>query len=346
MDDTQARARERLERAGERLGDDSMAVHLHPLPEPRGVDEPGEAGPRDAAHRGAPAAALSGPPDVPLAEQIAEEAAYSRHKWLRQIEQQTARRLLVYVAEPGASISARDVPPIVDMLEDVAAGDGLDLLLAVDGGDLEQAERIAVICRKRVGPEGSFRVVVPDAVRGPGTLIALAGDEIVMGEPSELGAIEPSVEIPGPAGISVRRPARALLDGLERIAKEAGEGPLSPAYALLLEKLDPAVLDACERSLEWAERAVERLLRQHMLRDDRQGARVIARALTGGERAPTHAASLDAARAAEMGLRVSALPHDDELWKAYWRMYGLASLALGPGTQRVIEGRLGSIRLP
>ncbi|HWA82808.1 MAG TPA: hypothetical protein VG820_05220, partial [Fimbriimonadaceae bacterium] len=145
------------------------------------------------------------------------------------------------MAGPSTSIGGFDIPPFVDLLHDVETGSDVDLLLQTPGGDVDQAERIVLMCRKRVG-DGTFRVLVPDSAKSAGTLIAIAADEIVMGEPSELGPIDPQISVTTANGELMTRPAQSILDGLHEIVDSA-EDQLSPAYFPLLDTLDPALID-------------------------------------------------------------------------------------------------------
>jgi len=43
------------------------------------------------------------------------------------------------------SISSVDIPPFVDILDDVEQDSSLDLLLHTPGGDVDQAERIVLL---------------------------------------------------------------------------------------------------------------------------------------------------------------------------------------------------------
>lgn len=180
------------------------------------------------------------PDQTPLYHAI-EQPRYSRQAQIRAIEERTGRRLICYIAGPATSISSFDIPPFVDLLHDISAGDKLDLMLQTPGGDVDQAERIVLLCRKKVGSKGSFRVVVPDSAESAGTLIAIAGDEIVMGYPSELGPIDPQIEIITAGGEGMARPAQSFLDGLQEIIDSTAGQNLSPAYFPLLDKLDPAL---------------------------------------------------------------------------------------------------------
>jgi hypothetical protein len=280
------------------------------------------------------------PGQTPLFHAL-ERARYDRQAQIRAIETRTGRRLIAYVAGPLTSISTVDIPPFVDILDDVEQDSDLDLLLHTPGGDVDQAERIVLLCRKRVG-SGSFRVVVPDSAKSAGTLIAIAADAIVMGEPSELGPIDPQVTITTAKGEPMVRPAQSFLDGLDSIVKGAGD-ELSAAYFPLLDKLDPALIDFCRKALLRSEQFAEKFLAKYMLSSDPAKAKQVAHALNNVEEHLSHGAVIDADRALEMGLNVELLAHNNDLWQAYWRLYCEMRLALAGASSRLYEGRKASL---
>lgn len=286
---------------------------------------------------------IAAPSQTPLYHAL-EQQRYTRQDLLRQIEERTGRRLICYVAGPMTSISSQDIPPFVDLLHDVEQGSDLDLLLNTPGGDVDQAERIVLICRKRVG-KGAFRVVIPNSAKSAGTLIAIAADEIVMGEPSELGPIDPQVTITTQRGEPMDRPAQSFLDGLEEIVDKGREEELSAAYFPLLDKLDPALIDFCRKALLRSEQFAQRFLSEHMLKDDPEKAKEVARELNSVAKHLSHGAVIDADRALEMGLEVKLLPYDDDLWSAYWRLYCDMMLALQSPRAKLYEGRKASLLL-
>ena len=270
-----------------------------------------------------------------------EQARYSRQGLIRSIEERTGRRLIAYVAAPGTSIGSVDIPPFVDLLHDVEHGSNLDLLLQTPGGDVDQAERIVIMCRKRVG-DGAFRVIVPDSAKSAGTLIAIAADCIVMGEPSELGPIDPQVTITTANGEPMHRPAQSFLDGLNEIVK-AAEQELSAAYFPLLDKLDPALIDFCRKALLRSEQFAEKFLTQYMLKADPVKAKQVAHELNDATKHLSHGAVIDSDRALSMGLEVDLLPPDSDLWQAYWRLYCQLRLVWTSPNSRVYEGRRASL---
>ncbi|MFN8162844.1 MAG: hypothetical protein U0R26_03255 [Solirubrobacterales bacterium] len=281
------------------------------------------------------------PTQTPLFHAL-EGARYVRQGQIRDIERVTKRRLVAYIAGPGTSITGIDIPPFVDLLDDVDAGQPLDLMLHTPGGDVDQAERIVLLCRKRVG-DAEFRVIVPDSAKSAGTLIAIAADEIVMGDPSELGPIDPQIFITTASGEDMARPAQSFLDGLKQIREETGDGDLSPAYFPLLDKLDPALIDFCQKAIKRSKKFAQSFLEQYMLKDDPQKAADIAAELANVEKYLSHSATIDAVEAHQLGLNVNILAHNDELWQAYWRLYVQMRVVLPGPASRLFEGRKASL---
>lgn len=283
---------------------------------------------------------IAAPPQTPLLHSL-EQARYVRQAQIRAIEERTGRRLICYVGGPGTSIGSYDIPPFVDLLHDVDPGSDLDLLLQTPGGDVDQAERIVLICRKRVR-DRKFRVVVPDSAKSAGTLIAIAADEILMGEPSELGPIDPQITVTTATGEPMTRPAQSILDGLQEIVDSAAD-ELSPAYFPLLDKLDPALIDFCKKALSRSEQFAERFLSAHMLADDKDKAAAVAHELNAIEKHLSHGAVIDADRAISMGLKIRKLEPDDDLWEALWRLYVDQRVSLPNIQSRLFEGRKTSL---
>lgn len=258
------------------------------------------------------------------------------------MEESTGRRLICYVAAPGATLSSFDVPPFVDLVDDVEEGSDLDLLLHTYGGDIDQAERIVMLCRKITG-KGKFRVIVPDSAKSAGTLIAIGTDEIIMGHPSELGPIDPQIEITTASGERMARPAQSFLDGLDEIVSSVGGGSLSPAYFPLLDKLDPALIDFCKKALERSQRLAEQFLKTYMLKGDPSRAADVAKELINVKKYLSHGAVIDAERAIELGLNIVQLGPHDPLWQRYWRLYCELRVALTTPGSRIYESRRVSI---
>jgi len=276
-----------------------------------------------------------------------EKGRYFRHDFIRKIERETNRSLLVYFADvrhPEGGIDRDDIAPFGDLLERTS-GD-VDLLIHSAGGDIDAAEKLVYMCRRRAK---TLRVIVPEYAKSAATLIALAADQILMGYASELGPIDPQIAITTPEGRVIQRPARSFLDGLEEIKRKvAEEGGLSPVYYPPLSQLDPALLDYCTKAIERSRQFAIKWLKQHMCKGDASQAETIAARLLDVSRYLSHGIVIDAAEAREMGLTVEFLPPEDNLWRALWMLHCIYQVdvkSTGGGVKKFFESAHVSIRL-
>ena len=245
-------------------------------------------------------------------------ARYERRDAIRRIEALTGRKLLVYFAVPEAPINQHDVPGFGDLLYGLS-DEPVDLLLQSPGGDIDVAEKIVNLIASRCS---SFRVIVPESAKSAATLMALASDEIVMSDTSELGPIDPQVGFTTANGELTWQPATSFLDGLEMIRKQVDDsgGNLSPVYFPLLANLDPALLDYCQKAIERSQRFARKWLLRAQCTDEAAAAE-IARKLADTKQYPSHGAMVDYKEATALGLKVAFHPHDDEVWDHIWRLY-------------------------
>lgn len=261
------------------------------------------------------------PEQTPLYHAIHKER-YSRQQLIEEIERETGRELIIYIANlqhPGGGIDRNDVMAFGDLLDGKNEVD-MDLLLQSPGGDIDVAEKIVYMC---MGRAKSFRVIVTESAKSAATLIALAADEIVMGDTSELGPIDPQIVITTAAGQTVSRPALSFLDGLRAIQEEVNKagGILSPVYFPLLEQLDPALIDFCRKAIRRAERFAEKWLKNSQCKNAPKIAKQIAHKLVDPKRYLMHGTVIDHNEASSLGLTVKYLSPNDPLWQAIWRLY-------------------------
>jgi ATP-dependent protease ClpP protease subunit len=273
---------------------------------------------------------------------------YYRQQLIREIEEATGRRLIVYfanIANPASAISALDVAPFQDLLLDCQNDDQVDLLLQTPGGDADAAEKLVVMTRARAA---AFRLVVTDRAKSAGTLIALASDAILMSATSELGPIDPQVTINQPDGRTMTRPAQSFLDGLDQIKRDvtANGGQLNPAYFPLLQQLDPALLDYCEKVKKRAEGFAQKWLKAHMLKADHPTAEAIASQLANVKQYSSHGMVIDHREAQNLGLNVEYQDPDSALWGCLWKLHASYDMMCrGSNVAKIMESRRVSLLL-
>jgi len=263
---------------------------------------------------------LTIPAQTPLFYAVQKDRYY-RQGLIKDIENETGRKLVVYVASFdhfGGSIDKGDVLGFGALLHGMKSED-IDLLLHSPGGDIDVAEKVVYMCRGRAR---SLRVIVPESAKSAATLIALAADRIVMSDTSELGPIDPQIVVATGTGEPISRPASSFLDGLDAIKDEAAStGSLSPAYYPLLAQLDPALIDFCRKAIARSERFARKWLLRAQCQGAPQKARKIARTLVSTKRYLSHGTVIDHQEAKTIGLNVEYLAPDDDLWQAIWRLY-------------------------
>ncbi len=87
-----------------------------------------------------------------------------------------------------------DADMIEGVLQKCDLSKGFYLLLSSPGGDGLSAERIIRICRSYSGT-GEYKVIIPGKAKSAATMICLGASEILMGNTSELGPIDPQIAV-------------------------------------------------------------------------------------------------------------------------------------------------------
>ena len=154
------------------------------------------------------------------------------------------RDILVFAADISArhapiGIDHTDIAAVQDQLANMA-GDSIDIVLETPGGLGEVVEDIVKIVREKYERVG---MIVPGHAKSAGTILAMAGDEILMGRASSLGPIDGQIQLAG----GMRLSAGAFLEGIAKIKSEAERaGRLTPAYIPILQNISPDEIQSCE----------------------------------------------------------------------------------------------------
>lgn len=311
------------------------------------IDEPPTSDEPAGGEPATPAGGLEVPPQTPLFRAV-NLARYRRQELIKAVQAHTNRKLITYVADLSAALTREDAVPLMDLLHQVEPGTNIDFLLHTPGGDVDAADKMVRILRKRVGDKGTLRVVVPDCAKSAGTLLALGAHSIVMSDSSELGPIDPQIITLGPSGQRTQRPAHTYVDGYDALVakiddpKSYEDGKDTKAEQLLLSKCDPALLDLCRQAIRRSRRLAERLLQQGMLQDGSWTK--VAADLTNNENwLSQHGAVIDYQDAIDLGLSVEYLEPNSQLWQAYWRLYCEERLALTADQPKLFESDYASL---
>jgi ClpP class serine protease len=187
-------------------------------------------------------------------------------------------------------IDLEDAQTIIAAIKETPEDIPIDLIIHTPGGLVLAAMQIA---RAVEAHKAKVTVYVPVYAMSGGTLIALAADEIVLGEFSVLGPIDPQIAgLPAASIVKARdsKPAEAVFD-------------LTLVFA-----------DVAEKALAQVKKGAVELLTPRM---EQAAAEALAAKLAGGHW--THDYALTASEACELGLpvRVGMPPEIMELMKLY-----------------------------
>ena len=226
-----------------------------------------------------------------------------RKKQLRRIVELRRHHVLVVAADVQnrlAVLSNEDLLAIRDQLSNISGGDAIDLILETPGGSGEAAEDIVRLIRERFASMG---VIVPGTAKSAGTILAMAGDEILMGDESGLGPIDAQITQKGKVFS-----AHALLQGMDQIKHEIEEtGNLNRIYIPMLQNLSPGELQHARNVQDFAVQLVREWLVSYKFKnwnthrtsgnvvteEEKQGrANEIATALSNHSRWKTHGRSI------------------------------------------------------
>ena len=262
---------------------------------------------------------------------VAALSRYRRRKRIRAMEAETERKLLAYVS-CGRAIDEVDAFDLVRLLETVVPGARITLLLDSPGGDVDAAEKVVHVLREACAPSagsaGDLEIVVPNAAKSAATLIALGADRLLMGDSSELGPIDPQLQVAGGGSV----PVFALIRAYEEAERRCVQHPGNSAFAAELGKFDPILVAEMRQAVERARVCAENLLK-------RQGANytAVSEALMDIRRFPSHGQMIDWRTAKAIGIpHVHHMARNNPLWQQYWRLYrDLLPVCGGDG--RVLE---------
>lgn len=249
---------------------------------------------------------------------------YQRQSLIKEIEDRTETTLVCYVSGENCQIEVDDTIGIVELLHNIPLGQSIDLLLHTTGGDIDAAEKLIELFRGRLGEGGRLRVIVPNAAKSAGTLMALGADEIVMSDSSELGMIDPQFVLKDERGNDICTSVVAYLDAYREHAESVRKDPSDPVAQAMLSHFDPVIVRKFQGFRDRARDIAMRML-------NRQGAAStwISEALMDLERWKSHNQMIGHEDAHQLGLNVTYLNPDDSLWQMYWHLYCLHWLEVG-----------------
>ena len=272
-----------------------------------------------------------------------------RRKYLRQMHELTGRGTILYAT---AWLESRPIPPaevqvglpdVQGLMEAVSniSEKQLDLIIHSPGGSAEAAESLVDYLRQRFD---HIRVFVPLAAMSAATMMALSADEVVMGQHSQLGPIDPQFIISTPEGPR-SAPAKAILNQFDLAKRECRVPENLAAWMPILRTYAPGLLTQCQDSQRLASDMVAGWLESFMFAGDenaKERSKAISEWFADYESFQSHGRRVGRDQAREVGVKVVNLEDDDRLQDAVLSVHH-ATMHTFANTlaQKIIENHRG-----
>jgi len=234
----------------------------------------------------------------------------------------------------STALDYSDILPVQDQLS-ALRGNAVDIILETPGGAAEVAEDIVRQIRAKYDRVG---MIVPGWAKSAGTILAMAGDEILMGGISALGPIDPQIGFT----TGKRFSADAFLEGLTKIKEEVQKaGKLNAAYIPILQNISPGEIQNCINARLFSQELVREWLVEYKFKfwethsstrkavtmdEKRKRAAEIAEALCSHSRWLTHNRSIRKEDLESLGLKITDYTANVDLNDAITRYYTLLKM--------------------
>lgn len=285
----------------------------------------------DATARDDAAAAILHPKQSPLYH--AQHAdRYQRQALIAAYEARTACKFV-------AAIDIIDIDFVQNIEEHIYQEDGsreLHVLLRSPGGDGEIALRAV---RSMQARSSKLVLLVPDIAKSAATLLALGADEIRLGPTSDLGPIDPQMQI-GDRWYS----AKAITSAVHQAEKAvADDRVLTPLWASLLAQVTALDYQAAKAELGRTTTMVKQAIGYRTDPPDGGEFEAMAQKLVEDlQETPTsHATTMGPLELRQMGLPVVDMDPCSWEWECIWRLWTLYWIQAGGP---IYESDRGSFR--
>jgi hypothetical protein len=182
-----------------------------------------------------------------------------------------------------------------------------------------------------------IRAIVPQLAMSAGTMIACACREILMGDHSSLGPIDPQLG---------GRPAHGILEEFTRAHTEIRQDQTRAfVWQPILQKYTPTLIGECEKAVAWSEEMTVEWLVSGMFQGEigaTKKAKDVVKELGDHALTKSHARHLGLKRCQDIGLKVAALEGDQALQEAVLSVHHAFILTLSQtAAVKIVENDKG-----
>lgn len=265
-----------------------------------------------------------------------------RRRYLKNLSVKTGRNVILYYSGwlqksniDGLQVNDADKNGLMTVIHKLDRSKGLDLILHTPGGETAATESIVDYLHSMFGND--IRAIVPQLAMSAGTMIACSCKEIIMGQQSSLGPIDPQF-----GGI----PAHGIVEEFKRAYNEIKADPVKAAiWQPIVAKYNPTLIGECEKAIDWSEKMVRNWLDRNMLSTDTQKSVKINSIIKElGDHAvnKSHARHLSMQKCKDMGLKIIEMESDHELQDMILSVHHICIHTLGATNAfKIIENHEG-----
>jgi len=204
-----------------------------------------------------------------------------------------------------------------ELIYDAEPEQDLHLMLATPGGDGETAVRLARSAQARCK---ELTVIVPDQAKSAGTILALGAHRVLMGPTSDLGPIDPQLQVGPAAGLVSAKDIIAAVEYAE-VAIQANPETYT-LHSALLSDVTALMVQQARSALARSDDVMREALKSN---PDREAEEVeaLCRALHDPliENPKSHGAILGEIDAEALGLPITMADPRSDLWQLIWRLW-------------------------
>lgn len=250
-----------------------------------------------------------------------------RKPLISRLENSLEANIATYFVSPFTSVNDGDALILDDVLKKLKENRNLILIINGPGGYGLSAERIANVCRT-YSKNNQFSVLIPKSAKSAMTMIALSSNEIIVSEISELGPIDPIVQIiktdergqplrtPDGTPIVERYSAHSYVtkyDGLLKKA-ETTTGNIEP-FLMELRRFNAVQVEEMRKAMNLSEDIAIKALKRGMLKNlTKEAIRRKIEIFTNPNVSFEHGRPILADELKPIGLNVKLISSKDNIW--------------------------------
>jgi len=194
--------------------------------------------------------------------------------------------------------------------------DDIDVIVDSFGGDADAAYHMAKLLHQNF--KGSIKYIVPRFAKSAATLLVCGGNQIVMGETSELGPLDPQIRQDDGSYISAKA-VQATLNLIKQHLKEGGKYGLELA-TILASRINPLVMGQYESTIDIAKEYQKELLLMRMFKSKKEVEKIVKRFSIGYTH---HSRVIDCNEAKNIfgDDKIEILDSNSKEWNLIWEFY-------------------------